>query len=138
GIFRSTDGAASWEVFMGGHPNVAVYDLVARSATATILSYTHGRSVFKLGTFCNDGNLCTTDRYDQILGCQHTAASCDDFNACTTATCSPASGCQHTAVTCDDTNVCTSDSCNLASGCVFTPLTGGEAEGLTSELRSPY
>jgi hypothetical protein len=39
GSFRSSDGAASWGVFMVGHPNVAVFDLVANAATGTILSW---------------------------------------------------------------------------------------------------
>jgi photosystem II stability/assembly factor-like uncharacterized protein len=47
GIFRSTDGGATWGTFMGGHPNVAVFDLVADSSTETLMSFSHGRSAFR-------------------------------------------------------------------------------------------
>lgn len=151
GIFRSTDGGTSWQVFMGGHPNVAVFDLVANANTGTILSFTHGRSVFKNAPFCSDGNVCTTDTYDQVLGCQHTAVSCDDANACTIDSCNAATGCAHAGVVCgaldqchdagacdsgsgicsnppkpdgtacDDGNACTADTC-LAGACAGTSI----------------
>jgi photosystem II stability/assembly factor-like uncharacterized protein len=93
GIFRSTDGGASWQVFMDGHPNVAVFDLVANANTGTILSFTHGRSVFKIATYCSDENMCTTDSYDQISGCQHTAVICGAVDPCHDAgTCDSGSG----------------------------------------------
>lgn len=47
GVFRSTDMGASWAPFMSGHPNVAVFDLVADASTGTIVSFTHGRSAFR-------------------------------------------------------------------------------------------
>jgi len=48
GIFRSADAGASWALFMDGHPNVAVYDLVADASTGTIMSFTYGRGAFRL------------------------------------------------------------------------------------------
>ncbi|MCP4663256.1 MAG: hypothetical protein GY856_48305, partial [bacterium] len=46
GVFRSADGAATWELFMNGHPRVPVHDLIAHSGE--VLSFTHGRSAFRL------------------------------------------------------------------------------------------
>ena len=115
GIFRSADGGVTWQVFMDGHPNVAVFDLVGNSATGTILSFTHGRGVFKLATFCNDHDVCTTDSFDQVLGCQHAAVNCDDSSLCTTDSCAVDLGCAHVnnTVACDDGNPCTiGDACS--------------------------
>jgi len=50
GVFRSTDAGTSWQYFMNGHPKVPVHDLVANGNTNTIISFTHGRSAFKLVT----------------------------------------------------------------------------------------
>ncbi|MBZ5637409.1 MAG: Ig-like domain-containing protein [Acidobacteriia bacterium] len=54
GIFRSTDGGVTWGTFMLGHPNVAVFDLVASppapGSPTDILSFTHGRGVYRLAT----------------------------------------------------------------------------------------
>lgn len=50
GIFRSTNAGSSWQLFMNGHPKVPVHDLVANATTNTIISFTHGRSAFKLTT----------------------------------------------------------------------------------------
>jgi hypothetical protein len=47
---------------------------------------------------CNDGNACTDDWYDPVLGCRHLAISCNDGNTCTTDTCDPGTGCVHTPV----------------------------------------
>jgi photosystem II stability/assembly factor-like uncharacterized protein len=52
GIFRSDDTGASWQPFMEGHPNVAVFDLVADSSTGTLISFTHGRGAFRLTAAC--------------------------------------------------------------------------------------
>ena len=47
---------------------------------------------------CNDGNACTSDGCDPVVGCTATALSCDDGNACTTDACDPQKGCQHTVL----------------------------------------
>jgi hypothetical protein len=52
GIFRSQDGGSSWGLFMQGHPNVPVYDLVADSATGSLVSFTYGRGAYRLGFAC--------------------------------------------------------------------------------------
>jgi hypothetical protein len=116
GIFRSVDSGGSWEVFMGGHPNVAVFDLVASSSTGTIVSFTHGRGAFKLGTFCNDQDQCTADKYDQILGCTHTVLDCSDADPCTADACDPGSGCLHAPVVCAPLDACHDAACDSATG----------------------
>jgi photosystem II stability/assembly factor-like uncharacterized protein len=75
GIFRSEDTGGSWALFMTGHPNVAVYDLVADVSTRSIVSFTHGRGAFRLTQGCTapvfagvdsatDANACTADGVD--------------------------------------------------------------------------
>lgn len=53
----------------------------------------------------DDGDLCTVERYDPILGCVHEIANCDDGNPFTTDACSPIAGCIHSFTGCpeDDT-----------------------------------
>jgi hypothetical protein len=116
GVFRSLDTGHSWEMFMGGHPNVAVFDLVAQSSTGSVISFTHGRGAFKMGTFCNDQNACTADRYDQALGCVHTAIDCSDADLCTVDSCDAASGCVHAPVICDPVDACHTSACDGATG----------------------
>jgi hypothetical protein len=90
---------------------------------------------------CNDGNLCTDDFCDPVVGCQHennvqpcqdgdactigdgclngecvagVAKSCEDFNPCSDDACDPGEGCVHVAnnALCDDNNECTTtDQC---------------------------
>ncbi|MGB0716931.1 MAG: hypothetical protein ACPGXK_13700, partial [Phycisphaerae bacterium] len=70
---------------------------------------------------CDDGNPCTDDTCDPVLGCIYTnnTAACDDGNACTTNdTCSAGVCVGGAAPNCDDSNVCTDDTCDPASGCV--------------------
>ncbi len=76
-------------------------------------------------TNCVDGNECTIDFCDPIVGCSYlpnlnpcctgTTSICDDGNACTTDICEPESGnCSYEAneAVCDDGNACTQgDSC---------------------------
>ncbi|HEX4823299.1 MAG TPA: hypothetical protein VFV19_03220 [Candidatus Polarisedimenticolaceae bacterium] len=126
GIFRSLDAGQSWEVFMGGHPNAAVFDLVAQSSTGTIVSFTHGRGAFKMGTFCNDQDACTTDRFDQVLGCTHTPLDCSDNDPCTTDSCSSATGCAHVPVVCAPVDGCHVNACDSGTGdCNATELPDG-------------
>jgi YD repeat-containing protein len=79
----------------------------------------------------DDGNPCTADACDPVLGATHTpvaaGTSCTDLNACNGAeTCDAAGICQGgTAPTVDDGNPCTSDVCDPVTGVVHTPLPNG-------------
>ena len=53
GVYRSTNGGASWAAFNTEHPRVTVYDLVADSSTQSIVSFTHGRGAFRLANACS-------------------------------------------------------------------------------------
>ncbi len=82
---------------------------------------------------CSDGNLCTLDLCDPVLGCDHPVASggCNDGNACTGSDACTSGGCVGTPVVCNDINPCTNDSCNPSSGCSFAdnslPCSDGSA-----------
>lgn len=72
----------------------------------------------------DDGDPCTAERIDPVLGCVHdplTGPPCaDDGDQCTQDVC--ASGtCTHPPRICDDGLACTANSCNAGTGCVFTP-----------------
>jgi cysteine-rich repeat protein len=69
---------------------------------------------------CNDGNPCTKDSCDPLLGCLHSAAPgpCEDGNPCTATDSCQAGVCVgQGAVACDDGNPCTSDLCVPELGC---------------------
>ena len=66
---------------------------------------------------CDDGNACTTDSCDPVLGCVQERISCNDGDACTDDVCDPASGCVNAALSCDDGDACTEDSCDSVTGC---------------------
>jgi len=71
---------------------------------------------------CDDGNPCTADLCDPLLGCQHSDldVACSDGNACTEGDMCEGGVCVGgAAITCDDDNLCTDDSCSPATGCVF-------------------
>src|SRR5574337_310640 len=66
---------------------------------------------------CDDGNACTVDGCDQVLGCVYTPTSCDDGVACTADTCDPVTGCQHTFITDDcGTATCGTSPCGNTCG----------------------
>ncbi len=72
---------------------------------------------------CDDGNPCTDDTCDPILGCVYTiddTNTCSDNNVCTTGDACQAGQCVGTPITCDDSNPCTDDTCDPVTGCVFT------------------
>jgi hypothetical protein len=66
---------------------------------------------------CDDGDACTTDSCDAILGCLHETIVCDDGNGCTADSCDSVAGCLYSGAAmdgsaCDDGDVCTdSDEC---------------------------
>jgi hypothetical protein len=70
---------------------------------------------------CDDGNPCTDDDCDPILGCLNVAntAACDDGDACTVGDqCEGAVCLPGPVAVCDDGLSCTDDSCDPALGCV--------------------
>ncbi len=70
---------------------------------------------------CDDGNPCTVDGCDPVLGCLNKPLDdvpCSDGNACTTGdVCQEGTCLAGGALNCDDSNPCTDDSCQAASGC---------------------
>jgi RHS repeat-associated protein len=79
----------------------------------------------------DDGNPCTIDSCDPVLGVQHTpataGASCSDGNPCNgVETCNGSGTClAGTPPPLDDGNPCTADSCDPVLGVVHTPLPVG-------------
>ncbi len=79
-------------------------------------------------TACDDGNTCTTDSCDAVLGCQHAsnaatcrAAACDGLVHSGAAICANGACPSVVAVDdCDDGNPCTDDACTSATGCSRT------------------
>jgi len=81
-----------------------------------------GKCVGKKPKNCDDGNMCTDDSCDDVIGCENNPnkADCEDGNPCTTDKCSGGK-CQKTGFTdCNDNNPCTTDSCSTISGCVHS------------------
>jgi hypothetical protein len=80
------------------------------------------------GSFCFDGDLCTTN--DQCLAgvCIGTQRNCDDNNPCTLDGCGAFGNCTHlpqTGNSCNDRNPCTTnDTCN-GGNCLGSPVTDG-------------
>lgn len=69
---------------------------------------------------CEDGNGCTTDRFNLETGqCEHAAARlpCDDFNACTVNDTCVDGVCLGESASCDDGDICTDDLCDPQTGC---------------------
>jgi hypothetical protein len=81
-----------------------------------------GACAGKLEANCNDGNPCTDDYCEALLGCLHAdnALPCSDGDVCTTGdTCAQGSCKSGTdSLSCDDGNLCTDDSCAPTQGCV--------------------
>ena len=76
---------------------------------------------------CDDGNQCTLDTCDPLVGCAHgpQAGECDDGNACTkgdhcaNGKCVPDGG-----VDCNDDNPCTQETCSPLTGCSYQVVGG--------------
>lgn len=70
---------------------------------------------------CNDGNPCTDDSCDALLGCQHSdnSAACSDGDVCTQGDqCAGGSCVAGQPLLCDDGNVCNGlESCDPVTGC---------------------
>ena len=79
----------------------------------------------KVGTPCNDSNLCTASETCDNQSCLGKAINCDDTNACTTDSCDPKTGCKNEATqvgVCDDGNKCTAKDACAGGKCVGMPL----------------
>ncbi len=84
---------------------------------------------------CVDGDPCTADSCDPLLGCQFApleGGACDDANACTTGDHCVQGQCVYDGLAdCDDGDPCTTDACNPATGCIHTlnaaPCDDGDA-----------
>ena len=76
---------------------------------------------------CDDGNPCTDDACDELVGCVGlpNADPCDDGNACTQGDTCQFGECIQGLIPllCDDKNPCTADLCS-PSGCVYSNLAG--------------
>jgi hypothetical protein len=80
---------------------------------------------------CSDGNDCTTESCDPLVGCVISAladgTACSDSNVCSDGdTCQAGACAAGNGLDCDDANACTSDGCDPSdpAGCVHTPLLG--------------
>ncbi len=71
-------------------------------------------------SLCNDGNACTDDSCDAVLGCQYAnnTTACSDGNSCTTGdVCSAGTCVGGPPPSCDDGIACTTDGCSTSTGC---------------------
>ena len=103
---------------------------------------------------CSDGDDCTDDTCDRLLGCVHSPhcpnddlvcnggqlcvrrpfsgplcfplppPDCDMMSRCSIDSCVEPTGCQHVAVECNDGNPCTVDTCDAGQGCLHAPVAG--------------
>jgi hypothetical protein len=77
---------------------------------------------------CDDGNPCTDDSCDPIVGCLTTfnTAGCEDGSQCTeNDTCTNGVCLPGPQKNCDDGSPCTLDQCDPKSGCVYQPTNEG-------------
>ena len=78
---------------------------------------------------CDDGNPCTDDICDPLMGCSHVwnESPCDDDNSCTVNDHCIQGDCVGVEMNCDDGNMCTDDLCNpeQGGGCYWVNNTNG-------------
>jgi len=87
-------------------------------------------------TGCEDGNPCTANLCDAVLGCVSqplNSGACDDGDACTTGDHCRGGRCVGTAMNCDDGVDCTDDQC-VAGACVHVPVDGRCDRGVCAQL----
>jgi len=81
---------------------------------------------------CDDGNPCTDDACNALVGCVHTnnSAQCDDFDPCTVTDSCSGGMCVGTGLkACDDLNPCTNDFCVPMAGCSSKPNSAPCSDG---------
>jgi len=73
---------------------------------------------------CDDGNPCTADACDPVLGCVNTAqtGSCSDNDPCTTGDHCVGAVCEPLWTDCEDGIACTIDACKPGVGCQNVPV----------------
>lgn len=84
---------------------------------------------------CDDGNPCTTDACDEVVGCVHAAqegTTCVLEDLCSEALCRAGECVAVRPTVCDDGNPCTIDACDGALGCVNLPTLSPCCIGATS------
>jgi hypothetical protein len=93
-----------------------------------------GKCVWADLASCDDGNPCTDNVCDPLLGCVSTAKEglCDDGNACTVGDHCEMGACVYDdEFFCGDNNECTDDACDPLLGCVYklnqAPCSDGNA-----------
>jgi len=95
------------------------------SVCTTVDKCIGGNCVGSVPVDCDDGNDCTDDNCDPVLGCWYeylSGTACDDGDECTVdeecldGICIPGG-----PLDCDDGDVCTYDHCLPDSGCVYEP-----------------
>jgi len=87
---------------------------------------------------CDDGDGCTLDGCNVETGsCTHSPEPCDDDNACTKGTCEDGKGCVYSLVSCDDADPCTADGCDPKKGCVHAKLTCDDGQQCTTDWCDP-
>jgi hypothetical protein len=91
---------------------------------------------------CDDGDACTMDACDPVLGCVNEAIDCDDGISCTQDSCDAQSGqCVHTPddAACDDANACNGvETCSAMTGCVMgTPVVCNDGNACTQDVCNP-
>jgi len=86
---------------------------------------------------CDDGNACSDDNCDPVIGCTYTdsPATCEDGDACTMYDfCLNLACVGGPEVLCGDGVNCTNDSCDSQLGCVFDPVICDDDDACTIEV----
>lgn len=85
---------------------------------------------------CDDGNPCTSDSCDPLVGCMHFAnavecapARCQEGTFYPTASCSEKACPSQVGESCDDGNECTDDGCDPLDGCLHSAVLDGRVCG---------
>lgn len=103
-------------------------------SACTVEDSCNGSGTCRAGTavVCDDGNPCTAEVCDPLIGCVSSnvddGAVCNDGNACTPTDSCVSGACVGTGgLDCDDHNPCTVDDCRSLEACVHVPAGEGTA-----------